>query len=138
MFYIASPMNSKHMDYYMQRGMRIAQKLEKAGFKVYFPQRDTKQSQNSKKIFEENISAIQKSKAVVLILSNSRGIYMEAGYAKAHSKPVIGLRVGETNEMGPITRHFMDYFVNDVDDLTKLLKSFSRQAIKTALPNKKK
>lgn len=132
MFYFASPMNAKHMDYYMQRGLRVVQKLEEAGIKVYFPQRDTKQSQNPRKIFEENILAIKKSKAVVLILSNSRGIYMEAGFAKAQKKPVIGLHVAETNELGPITRHFMDYFVSDVDGLAKLLKSIEKA------PSKKK
>ena len=124
MFYIASPMSHKDHDYYMQRGLRIAQKLEQAGVKVYFPQRDTNQKQVSKKVLESNMNAIKKSKAVIIILSNSRGIYLEAGFAKAHKKPVIGLRVAETNEMGPIMRNFMDYFVNDVDDLTKLLKKF--------------
>ena len=124
MFYIASPMNHKDHDYYMQRGLRIVQKLENAGIKVYFPQRDTNQKQVSKKVLESNMNAIKKSKAMIVILSNSRGIYLEAGFAKAHKKPVIGLRVAETNEMGPIMRNFMDYFVNDVDDLTKLLKKF--------------
>ena len=122
MFYFASPMNAKHMDYYMQRGLRIVQKMEEAGIKVYFPQRDTNQSMNPKKIHEANIAAIRKSQAFIIILSNSRGIYLEAGYAKGQKKPIIGLRVGETSEMGPITRNFLDYFVNSQEELIAMLK----------------
>ncbi|MEM7819916.1 MAG: nucleoside 2-deoxyribosyltransferase [Candidatus Aenigmatarchaeota archaeon] len=103
MFYFAGPMGEK----YNTRNERIVNKLEKSGIKIYLPQRDTDQNQTARKIFLMNMSALKRSKAVIVALSETRGIYLESGFAKALGKKLIGLKVEETRELGMITRNFL-------------------------------
>ena len=131
MYYIASPMTNPVMkeqdgEFYAKRNEKIAKKLEKAGIKLYFPQRDTNQSLPPKKILVKNIEALQNSLAIIVILSDSRGIYLEAGYAKGLGKKVIGLKVEETRNLGLISRNFFDYVVESIDELAVLLKNLEK------------
>lgn len=124
MFYFAAPMG----DEYNKRNEKFVGKLEKLGFKIYFPQRDTRQEQSARRIFMLNMYALKRADAVIVVLSNTRGIYLETGYAKALGKKLIGLMVEETKELGPITRNFFDHIVNDTDDLSILLEKIPSRA----------
>ncbi len=134
MYYLASPMTNpvmkdkeKYGEFYAQRNDKIVKKLEKSGLKIYLPQRDTNQMLSPKKILAKNLDALQKSKAIIVILSDSRGIYLEAGYAKGLDKKVIGLKVEETRSLGLISRNFFDYVVDSADELAKLLKDMEKE-----------
>lgn len=122
MYYLTSPMDNE-----ASRNERIARKLEKAGIKVHLPQRDTDQKQPPKRIFAANIKAIEDSAGVIVILSETRGIYLEAGYAKALGKKLIGLKTGETRPLGNIVRNFFDYIVDSADELIVLLQGMENE-----------
>ncbi len=135
MFYMASPMTNPTMkdremdsEFYARRNEKIVRKLEKAGVKLYIPQRDTNQALSPKKILAKNMEALKASDAIIVILSDSRGIYLEAGFAKGMGKKVIGLRVEETRSLGLISRNFFDYVVDTPDELAVLLKNMENQA----------
>ena len=132
MYYIASPMTNPIMketggDFYSQRNEKIVKKLERVGINVYLPQRDTNQVLPPKKILTKNIEALKKSKAIIVILSDSRGIYLEAGYARGLGKKVIGLKVEETRSLGLISRNFFDYVVDSINELVMLLKDMEKE-----------
>jgi nucleoside 2-deoxyribosyltransferase len=118
MFYFAGPMDEE----YKRRNEKLVSKLEKLGFKIYLPQRDTNQGYSARRIFMLNMSALKRSDAVIVVLSNTRGVYLETGYAKALGKTLIGFMVEETKELGPITRNFFNHIVNDVDGLSIILE----------------
>ncbi len=134
MYYISGPMTTRQLtgnesqkDFYIIRNEKIAKKLEKAGIKIYLPQRDTNQSLTPRKIFDTNIRAVKKSDGVIVLLSETRGIYLEAGYAKAMRKTILGLQVDETRALGTIVRNFFDTVVNNTDDLIILLKKLEKK-----------
>jgi nucleoside 2-deoxyribosyltransferase len=134
MYYLAGPMTDPalrkketYKDYYLRRNEKIAKKLEAAGVKVYLPQRDTNQAQTPRSVFLDNLKAIEKSKALVLLLSDTRGIYLEAGYAKSMGKKVVGLQVEETRALGTMVRNFVDHVANNVDELAILLKALEKK-----------
>jgi nucleoside 2-deoxyribosyltransferase len=118
-----------HKDYYLHRNEKITKKLEALGVKVYLPQRDTNQDQTPRNIFASNLSAIKKSKALIVLLSDTRGIYLEAGYAKALGKTVIGFQVEETRALGTMVRNFVDHVANNIDELIILLKALEKKKI---------
>lgn len=137
MFYLASPMVNPYIkegdevvysDEFIGRNEKIAKKLERAGIQIYLPQRDTKQHQTPRRIFAENMDAIKKCDAVVVILSDTRGIYLEAGYAKGIGKKIIGLKVEETRPLGIMVRNFFDYIVESIDELIVLLRGMEKEA----------
>lgn len=132
MYYLASPMTNPAMkeqagEFYARRNEKIANKLEQLGVKVYLPQRDTNQTLTPKKILAKNIEALKKAGAIIVVLSDSRGIYLEAGYAKGLGKTVVGLRVEETRNLGVISRNFFDYVVEDAGELAVLLKDLEKK-----------
>ena len=47
---------------------------------------------------------------------------MEAGYAKALGKKVVGLKVSETREFSDWGKSFFDYMATDENDLLNYLK----------------
>ncbi|MBI2971496.1 MAG: nucleoside 2-deoxyribosyltransferase [Candidatus Aenigmarchaeota archaeon] len=125
MYYITSPIDTESEAY--QLSARVARKLEKAGITVYLPQRDTDQQQPPKRIFAANIKALSAADGVIVILSETRGIYLEAGYAKALGKKLIGLKTGETKPVGNIVRNFFDYIVDTTDELIVLLEGTAHE-----------
>ena len=129
MYYLASPMTDPeakdkemHKQFYLQRNERITAELEKAGVKIYLPQRDTDQRLPPKRIYLKNLEAIKKSEGVIIVLSDTRGVYMEAGYAKAFGKKLIGLRVEETRALGRMVRNFLDNIVGSEEELAVIIK----------------
>jgi nucleoside 2-deoxyribosyltransferase len=138
MFYLASPMTDPeasdkevHKAFYIKRNEQIAQKLESAGIKIYLPQRDTDQKLPPKKIYLKNLEAIKKSDGMIIVLSETRGVYMEAGYAKAHGKKVIGLRVDETRALGRMVRNFLDNIVSSEEELVMVIKGLNNENRRT-------
>ncbi len=134
MFYLASPMTNPIMkdkeqdsEFYSKRNEKLVNKLEKAGIRLYFPQRGTDQELAPKKILAKNMGALKNSDAVIVILSDSRGVYLEAGFAKGLGKKVIGLKVEETRNLGLISRNFFDYAVESIDELIILLRDMGNQ-----------
>jgi len=129
MYYLASPMTDPeakdrevHKEFYLRRNERIAARLEGAGIKIYLPQRDTDQKLAPKKICLKNLEAIKRCKGVILVLSDTRGVYLEAGYAKALGKTIIGLRVPETRALGRMVRNFLDAMVSSEDEIVMIVK----------------
>ena len=124
MYYISGPVTTLKgvkIEYLMKRNEKIAKILESKGRQVYLQQRDTNQTQTPRKIFADNIEAIKKSDGIILILSDTRGVYLESGYAKASGKKIIGIQVEETRALGSMVRNFLDHVVSNVDELVILL-----------------
>lgn len=145
MYYMSSPMTDpgtrpkeSYKDYYLHRGEKIAKRLEELGIKIYLPQRDTNQEQTPRSIFLTNLKAIEKSRALIVLLSDTRGIYLEAGYAKAMGKAVIGLQVDETRALGTMVRNFVDHVANSIDELAILLKALEKNKAKKSTKGKKR
>jgi nucleoside 2-deoxyribosyltransferase len=109
----------------LQRNEKIAKILEDNGIELILPQRDVDQTLPKSQILEQELEAIKKSKALIVVLSDTRGIYLEAGYAKALGKKLIGLKVEETRQIetsGWISS-FFDYIVSDPKEIIKIIKN---------------
>lgn len=106
----------------LERNLKIAESLERNGVKVFLPQRDVDPKKSSKEIIKEELEAIKKSEGVIVVLSNTRGIYIEAGYAKALGKKLIGLKVEETREMSGVGHEFFDYVATNAQEVAKIIK----------------
>ncbi len=74
-------------------------------------------------VFREEIRDIRECDALIIVLSDTMGIYLEAGYAKALGKKIIGLRVEETREFTGWSDLFFDHMVSSADGLINVLKS---------------
>ncbi|MFH1017686.1 MAG: cupin domain-containing protein [Pseudomonadota bacterium] len=71
---------------------RLCAAIEKRGFRVYLPQRDTDQRGTANEIFQRNISAIVDSHAVLFVGRNeTHNCCAEAGFAFGLGKPVLAL-----------------------------------------------
>ncbi len=137
MFYLASPMVNPYIkegdeivysEEFLNRNEKVAKKLERAGISIYLPQRDTKQKQTPRKIFADNLAAIKRCDALIVILSDTRGIYLEAGYAKGMGKKIVGLKVDETRPLGIMVRNFFDYIAENTDELAVLLNGLKKES----------
>jgi len=78
---------------------KIAKKLRNSGFEVWLAQESPFIKEGSheekKRIYEEDISALETSDVVLAILDGvdvDAGVAFEVGYAKALGKPIIGLK----------------------------------------------
>lgn len=129
MFYFATPhAKTKIKDYKLDsdkldRNDYLAKLLEKNGFKIFLPMRDANQTLSGKEILDLELDVIKNSEGIIVVLSDTRGIYMEAGYAKAIGKKIIGLEVSETKRYGDWMKAFFDYIAKDENDLLNYLKS---------------
>ena len=74
-------------------------------------------------ILEQELEAIKRCKAIIVVMSDTRGIYIEAGYAKALGKKIIGLKIEETREMSEWGYEFFDHVASDTDELIKTVKN---------------
>lgn len=110
----------------LDRNKIITNRLEKEGIELFFPQRDTDQTLPGKDILDVELEAIRRSEGIVVALSDTRGIYIEAGYAKALGKRVIGLKVEESREMSDWGYAFFDFVASNVEELIKYLKNLPR------------
>jgi nucleoside 2-deoxyribosyltransferase len=127
MYYLATPyaktgIKSYQLDHgKLNRNKEIAQTLEKLGIQIFLPQRDVDQTLPGKKILNKELSVIRSCEGVIIVLSDTRGIYLEAGYAKALGKKVIALKVAETREMSDWGYAFFDFVAQSEEELTEYL-----------------
>lgn len=130
MFYFATPHAKTNIQNYkldsekLDRNNYYTKLLEKNGFKIFLPIRDANQSLSGKELLDKELEVIRNSEGVIAVLSDTRGVYMEAGYAKALGKKVIGLRVPETRDFSDWGKAFFDYIALDEKDLLNYLKNY--------------
>jgi len=92
----------------------VAEVLERAGYRVYLPQRDAPVTDTSAEVFTSNIKALRRADVIVAILVNyGRDLAFELGFAYALGKPIIAL--AEANE------YLRDEMV--ANSLTKVVKT---------------
>ena len=129
MFYLASPMykaNVQHREKDESKRKRnegLARFLEENGIDVFLPQRDADQSLPGKQLLERELEAIRECEGLIVILSDTRGVYLETGYAKAIGKRIIGMMVDETRELGEWAKAFFDHIADDQEGLVRFLKN---------------
>jgi len=127
--YLASPIGSTESkdqdvwsssDFKLSRNEKIAAALNEIGLDVYVPQHH--QNMSMEDVWEEQKKIIADCEFVVLVMSDTRGIYIESGFAKALGKKVYALRVEETRQYSKWAEAVLDYIATDVDDLVDFLK----------------
>ena len=126
--YLASPIAStkklnkwSESEEKLSRNEIIKNKLEKAGYAVYLPQANQKMS--GAETLKEQLAVIKNCEFLVIVLSDTRGIYIEAGYAKALGKKVYALEVEETRKYSDWLIAFFDYIAKDINELIKFIKT---------------
>ena len=128
MFYFATPHAKTSIQNYeldsekLDRNNYFTKLLEKNGFKIFLPMRDADQSLSGERLLDLELDVIKNSEGIIVVLSDTRGIYMEAGYAKALGKKVIGLKVSETREFSDWGKAFFDFIASDEKELLEYLK----------------
>ena len=131
MYYLATPhaktgIKKNELDANkLDRNEKLAELLETNGFEIFLPYRDADHSLSGKEQLEKELEVIRNCEGIITVLSDTRGIYLETGYAKALGKKVIGLKVEETREMSEWGYAFFDYVASDTDELIKYLKNLS-------------
>ena len=105
----------------IERNLGIANELKDAGFDVFLPQENQKRT--GRETLEQQLDVIKNCEFLVLILSDTRGAYLEAGYAKASGKKIYAIKVKETRKYSDWLESFFDYIAKDAQDLIKYLES---------------
>ncbi len=129
MYYFATPhvntsVKNNEIDLQkLARNEKLCKSLEEVGINIFLPYRDADQSLSGKDLLDKELEIIKNSKGVIVALSDTRGIYLEAGYAKALGKKVIGLKVEETREFSDWGKAFFDYIAKDTEDLINYFKN---------------
>ena len=127
MYYLATPQAKTGIKTHefdldkLNRNDGLAENLEKSGIQIFLPQRDADQSLPGKELLEKELAAIRSSEGIIVVLSDTRGIYLEAGYAKALGRKVVGLKVPETREMSDWGYAFFDFVAQDEKELIDYL-----------------
>lgn len=127
--YLASPIAStEKIDSWSEskeklpRNKVIRKKLEDAGFEVYLPQDNQKGT--GAETLKEQLNVIERGQFLVTVLSDIRGIYLEAGYAKAWGKKIFALEVEETRKYSDWLVAFFDYIAKDIDELVNHINPY--------------
>lgn len=126
-YYFASPMADiaildklEYSDKRWQRNKKIADQLEKAGFEIYLPQEN--QLETKEKTLTQEFKMIKECNGLIAVLSDTRGVYLEAGYAKGIGKKIYGLEVDETRHTHDWIQNFFNFIAKDVNELINYLK----------------
>ena len=125
MYYLATPhaktgIKKNELDAdKLGRNEKLAELLETNGFEIFLPYRDADQSLSGKEQLEKELEVIRNCEGIITVLSDTRGIYLETGYAKALGKKVIGLKVEETREMSEWGYAFFNYVASNTEELIK-------------------
>ncbi len=129
MYYFATPhvatnVKENTLDFKkLQRNESLCKHLEGCGIEVFLPYRDADQTLSGKDLLEKELEVIRNCEGMIVALSDTRGVYLEAGYAKALGKKLVGLKVEETREFSDWGKAFFDYIAEDMDDLIQYFKS---------------
>jgi len=126
--YLASPMAStqnreqyKYSESRMKRNQDIALFLRKQGFEVFLPQENQKET--GLKTLEVELAFIKECDCLVAVLSETRGVYLEAGYAKGVGKKTFGLEVEETRKYSDWTTAFFEGIAKNKEELVGFIKA---------------
>ena len=127
MIYLASPMAStkkqnswSHSKDKFSTNQEITNKLKEAGFDIFLPQEN--QQPTAQETLDLELEVIRNSEFLIILLSDTRGIYLEAGYAKALGKKVYAIKLPLTRKMSEWSYCWYDYVADNVDDLIKYLQ----------------
>lgn len=128
MIYLASPMAStKSKDSFsyskdkLCRNHEIAEKLQDAGFEIFLPQDN--QETSAEETLNKEFEMIRNSEFVIVLLSDTRGVYLTAGYAKGIGKKIYAVMLPETRKMPELLNVWFDYIANDIDELIEYLNN---------------
>lgn len=112
----------------------LAGRLEREGFQVYLPQRDTEQNQTPNDVFHADKAGIDWSDAVVAVCDGpdvDSGTAWEMGYAY-DKKPVIALRTdsrmmacsfsGAEEQFNLMLERSADWVVTSISELFEVLR----------------
>lgn len=102
-----------------KRNKQIADKLIASGFDIYLPQENQKET--GEKTLKKELKVIDNCDFLIILLSDTRGIYLEAGYAKGIGKKVYAIKVEETREMSDWGYSFFDYVAKNTEELIEYL-----------------
>lgn len=111
----------KFSDKKWYRNKKISEKLEQAGLEIYLPQKN--QLDTKENTLAQELKVIEECDGLIAVLSDTRGVYLEAGYAKGIGKKIYGLEVEETRFTHDWIQGFFDYIAKDVEDLIKYLEN---------------
>ena len=124
--YLASPMAStknpnihQYSDRKWRRNLEIANKLINAGFDIFLPQDNQKES--VLKTLKSELDVINSCDFLIAVISDTRGVFLEAGYAKGIGKNIYGICVDETRKLSDWIQCFFDFIAKDADELIKYL-----------------
>jgi nucleoside 2-deoxyribosyltransferase len=129
MYYFATPhvntnVKENTLDFEkLARNEKLCNALEENEIEVFLPYRDADQSLSGKDLLQKELEVIKNCQGMIVALSNTRGIYLEAGYAKALGKEIIGLKVEETRDFSDWGKAFFDYIAENTDDLINYFKN---------------
>lgn len=125
--YLASPMKQTKdknsiasSEEKQSRNKVIYQKLKDAGFDIFLPQDN--QAETPQKTLQKELEVIKNCPFMIILLSDTRGVYLEAGYAKALGKKVYAVKVEETRKLSGWTCAWFDYIAENVEELISYLK----------------
>jgi nucleoside 2-deoxyribosyltransferase len=134
MYYLATPLYRTDVKFSAkdparhERNEKLCKKIEDSGFDIFLPQRDVNQSLSGKEILEEELKVIKQCEGLIIVLSDTRGIYLEAGYAKALGKKVVALKVEETRDMSEWGNSFFDFVATNEMDLLNHLREIKQKS----------
>ena len=133
MIYLATPFaNTKAKTFEWDQGkldsnLRLCKKLEEAGFKICLPQRDVDQKMSAEEIVKKELEIIDNCDCLIAVLSDTRGLYLESGYAKGKGKKIIGVKVSGMRELSRFTATFYDAIVETPEELIECLRKLGIQ-----------
>ncbi|MCD4762010.1 nucleoside 2-deoxyribosyltransferase [bacterium] len=127
MIYLASPMGStKSFDVHAysekkwERNCEIYNKLKDTGYNIFIPQNN--QKNNARDTLEHELEQIKNCEFMIILLSDTRGIYLEAGYAYALKKKIYAVKLKETRALSKWIYEWFEYVANDIDELINYIK----------------
>jgi nucleoside 2-deoxyribosyltransferase len=127
MIYLASPMAATNdqngwsrSEIKLLRNQEISEKLKKAGFDIFLPQEN--QQSTPEETFKKELEMIRNCEFMIILLSDTRGIYLEAGYAKGIGKKIYAVKLPETRIMSEWSNCWYDHIADDIDELITHLK----------------
>lgn len=131
LIYLAAPLFTEAE---RQFNLRLAARLEAAGYKVFLPQRDAPQSDTSQgyasRIFSADLEGLKRADIVVAVCDGipmDDGTAWEIGYAYGRGIPVIGLRtdsriVGPEERVNLMIQQSVTALVGSMDDVLAKLR----------------
>lgn len=104
--------------------LKIAQKLTNAGFDIFLPQDHPQPT--VRQTFQLELNTIRECEFMIILLSDTRGIYLEAGFAKGIGKKIYAIKLPGIRVLSEWSECWYDYIAKDADELIEYLKDSKR------------